>query len=254
MTGPEASGSPGDTGGLSNIVPPGGTVSFYDGATLLSTSSVSAGAATYSTNALAPGITHAISATFSGDANYLGANAASSVNVTVASLDFALIGPATNYQTVIPGRSVSFAYQIAPLYGVYPDAVTFAVTGLPPGATYSLSSNNLAPNAGPQTITLTVQTAAVTAKNGKNQLPPWSMALLFLPLVGAGGLRRSSQSLRKTLLLTVFLVLSGAGLLGISGCGSGNGFLAQQPKDYIVSVTATSGTTVHTSTVTLNLQ
>ena len=250
----EASGAPGGGGGLSNIVPPSGTVSFYDGATLLSTSSVSTGVATYSTGALAPGMAHAISATFSGDANYLGANVASSVNVTVASLDFTLIGPGTTYQTVIPGGSVSFTYQIAPLYGVYPDAVTFAVSGLPPGATYSLSGNHFAPNAGPQTITLTVQTAAVTAQNSENKLPPWSLALLFLPLAGAGRLRRSSHRLRRTLLLTIFLVLSGAGLMGISGCGSGNGFLAQQPKDYAVTVTATSGTTVHTSTVTLNLQ
>jgi len=77
---------------------------------------------------------------------------------------------------------------------------------------------------------------------------------LFLPLVGAGRLRRSSQRLGKTLLVAAFLVLSGTVLLGLGGCGSGNGFLAQQPKDYLVTVTATSGTMVHTSTVTLNLQ
>ena len=233
---------------------PSGTVSFYDGATLLATSTISGGIATYSTSTLAPGITHVISARFSGDANYLGANAVSNVSVTVAPLDFTLTGTGITHQTVMPGQAVNFTYQITPLYGTYPDTVRFTVAGLPPGATYSLSGNDLATNVGLQTITLTIRAAAATAQNDANKLPPWSLALLFLPLVGAGRLRRSSQRLGKTLLVAAFLVLSGTVLLGLGGCGSGNGFLAQQPKDYLVTVTATSGTMVHTSTVTLNLQ
>src|SRR6185312_6810107 len=79
---------------------PSGTVSFYDGATLLATSTISGGIATYSTSTLAPGVTHVISARFSGDANYLGANAVSNVSVTVAPLDFTLTGTGITHQTV----------------------------------------------------------------------------------------------------------------------------------------------------------
>jgi hypothetical protein len=43
-------------------------------------------------------------------------------------------------------------------------------------------------------------------------------------------------------------------LLGLSGCGAGNGFLGQPPANYTITVTATSGTTQHVSTITLNLQ
>ncbi len=41
-------------------------------------------------------------------------------------------------------------------------------------------------------------------------------------------MRRTSQRLRKTLLLAVFLAASGAALVGLSGCGSG--IVAQPPK------------------------
>jgi len=53
----------------------------------------------------------------------------------------------------------------------------------------------------------------------------------------------------------MLLALAGsAAVLGMAGCGSGNGFLIQAPKNYTVTVTASSGTIQHSSTVTLNLQ
>jgi hypothetical protein len=45
-----------------------------------------------------------------------------------------------------------------------------------------------------------------------------------------------------------------ARIAGLIGCGAGNGFLSQPPQDYTITITATSGTLQHTSTVTLNLQ
>ena len=53
----------------------------------------------------------------------------------------------------------------------------------------------------------------------------------------------------------MLLVLAGSvAVLGMAGCGSGNGFYIHTPKNYTVTVTATSGTIQHSSTVTLNLQ
>ena len=52
--------------------PATGTVTFYDGATVLGTSIIISGTATLTTSALTPG-THSIAAVYSGDANYNGA-------------------------------------------------------------------------------------------------------------------------------------------------------------------------------------
>jgi len=40
----------------------------------------------------------------------------------------------------------------------------------------------------------------------------------------------------------------------MTGCGNGNGFLIQGARDYAVTITASSGTISHTSTVNLNVQ
>ncbi len=57
--------------------------------------------------------------------------------------------------------------------------MTFTVSGCPPGATCTLSQSNLAANAGSQTVTLTIQTAAVKAISREGHTP-WSLALLPL--------------------------------------------------------------------------
>ncbi|HEX8916082.1 MAG TPA: Ig-like domain-containing protein, partial [Humisphaera sp.] len=63
---------------------PGGTVTFRDGSTVLGTATLDeTGAATLSTSALAVG-THAVTATYSGDANFLGGSAAVSQVVSKA--------------------------------------------------------------------------------------------------------------------------------------------------------------------------
>jgi hypothetical protein len=42
--------------------------------------------------------------------------------------------------------------------------------------------------------------------------------------------------------------------IGLTGCGSGNGFFGEAPASYTVTLTATSGTVQHSTTVTLNVQ
>jgi hypothetical protein len=72
-------------------VPPGatGTVSFYDGTTLLGTATISGGKATLTTSALAVG-THSITAVYSGDANYNGTTSAVLSQTVVSVADFAV--------------------------------------------------------------------------------------------------------------------------------------------------------------------
>jgi hypothetical protein len=168
-------------------------------------------------------------------------------------LDFSLttLGPAM--ATVAPGGTVNFLFTISPIYGSYPTAVTFTVTGLPPGATYTTSPATLAPNAGPQAFTVSIQTASMTAANDRTLLngggKTLALALLLLPFAGARRLRRSGR------LAVLLVAISGfAGTAGVMGCGASNSFSGQTKKSYTVTVTATAGTVQHTSTVTLNLQ
>jgi hypothetical protein len=131
------------------------------------------------------------------------------------------------------------------------------VSGLPPGATVTLSPPSIAATAGPQAVIVSIQTAAATATlqspsspaTGR-RLEPFALALLFL--CGMGGMRRYGRNVRR-MLAVVILLTAGAAAMVLTGCG-GNGFFTQSPKSYSVTITATSGTLVHSAAVTLNVQ
>lgn len=227
---------------------PSGAVTFMDGSTVLQTVTLTGATATYSVT-LSPG-SHSLSATYSGDTNYLAASTSTNATVTVLPLEFTLNATTSSYQTVQPGGTASFGYSINPTYGVFPGTVTFAVAGLPSGATYTITPATFAPTAGQQLVTLNITVPASTAsfKSAKSQLT--MLALLLMPLGGIRRLRRASRTMQRLVMLAA---LACAGLAA-TGCGAGNGFLAHAPHDYAVTVTATSGALAHTSTVTLNVQ
>lgn len=245
----------------SNVAAPGspaGTVSFYDGATLLGTVNLSGGTASYTAASLAPGVAHIITATYNGNSEFATSTNTTSTTVTVAPLDFVmtLMGP-TNL-TVIPGQSISYQVQVTPDYGAYAGTVSFAIAGLPPGATVTFSPPTIAANGGTQTITITIKTAPATAMererpapSARGRLAPFALA--FVLLAGAGALRRRGKMLRGLLCVAV-LIGSGLAAVSLSGCGSNSGFFTQTPQNYTVTVTATAGNLQHTSTITLNVQ
>ena len=234
---------------------PDGTVSFYDGTTLLGTSALSAGAAIYSSAALAPGLTHTITATYSGDANFAGSSStASTTTIIVAPLDFTMTIAGPSSQTVVPGSSITYQVTMTPMYGSYAGTVNFAVSGLPPGATVTLSPSSIAANGGPQTITVTITTAPATAAMHRGAPPGRRFApfaLAFFVLFGAGALRRRGRALQRMLGVAI-LVAAGAAATLATGCGGG--FFAQAPQSYSVTVSATAGNLQRTTTFTLNVQ
>jgi len=232
---------------------PTGTVSFYDGSTLLGTATLSNGAANYSTAALTTTATHTLSATYGGDANFTGSTTASSVSVVVSPLDFSFqaVGPLS--VATAKGGTATFAFTIAPMNGGYPGPVNFTVSAPSTDVSYSLSQTTIAANAGPQTITLTVTTNASTAAVRERQL--WgiggtavALGLLF-PLGTLRPSRQLMQSAGRRLLLALLVVAASLTVLGLSGCGSrGNRNL---PQSYSVTVTAASGSVTHNSTVSV---
>ena len=239
---------------------PSGTVSFYDGTALLDTETLVAGTASYSTTALAPGVTHVLTVVYIGDSNFSGSSSTSNTTVTVAPLDFTMVLSGPSSQTVVPGSSITYKVTVTPDYGSYAGTVSFAVSDLPPGATVTFSPSSIAASGGPQTITVTIQTAAATAalhpappptSTGRKLTP---LALAFLLLFGMGSLRKHGRALRR-MLCVMALLAGGAAASMLSGCGGGiNGFFGQSPHNYTITITATAGGLTHTETVTLNVQ
>ena len=79
------------------------------------------------------------------------------------------------------------------------------------------------------------------------------MMLAAFPLAGIvvlGGRRRIGSRLSRWIFALIVLF----GLLGLSGCGTGNGFFGPQPTTYTITVTATSGSLQHTTAVTLTVK
>jgi hypothetical protein len=227
---------------------PTGTVTFFDGGTAMQTIPLTAAGATY-TVTLAPGV-HLVRAIYSGDTNFFSSvSGTTGAAVTVDPFDFTITGPAQG-ATVVAGDAVSLGYKVTPTFGSYPGTITFAVSGLPDHATYTMSQASLATNAGAQTVTMTVQTVPLPGHSRESSSGAGWSVLLLLPLAGARRMRLRRGVER--LLLAAMLVAGGFGLAAMTGCGSG--VVNLPPQNYTVNVTATSGTVQHTSTVTLTVQ
>lgn len=247
----------------SGISVPTGTVSFYDGSSnvALGTSPVMTGVAMLSISSLAEGV-HSITAVYSGDANFVTlTSSALSETVQDFSLTLSTSPGNTPTQTVAPGTTAIYALTASPINGtVFPGIVSFTASGLPPGATAIFSPQTLPAGSGSTPVTLSIQTAASTASLKQDHrfgggFAPVALGILLLPF--STRLRRSARKLgRAGSFAALLLLLIGglAGVAGLTGCGASNGFLGQSPKNYTITVTATSGTLQHTSTVILNLQ
>uniref|UniRef100_A0A7V4XSK6 CSLREA domain-containing protein n=1 Tax=Acidobacterium capsulatum TaxID=33075 RepID=A0A7V4XSK6_9BACT len=236
---------------------PDGTVSFYDGKTLLGTGTLNAGVATYTTSTLAPDVTHSLTASYSGSTNFTASMSSAAVSVPVTNLDFTFNSTAAPNQTVAPGGTAKYTFQVSPTEGSYPSAISFSAAGLPAGATASFSPSTIAANGGAQTVTMTIQTPppGTTAKNsnplggGETTL---ALAFLLCPLLGV---RRVRKNLLARGMVMVLLLAAGlAGMASLTGCGTGTGFNGQTAGNYTITVTATSGGVQHSFDVNLNVQ
>ena len=241
-----------------------GSVSFFDGVTLLSTVPVTtSGLAAYSTTSLSDG-SHTITATYSGDTNYLSSTSSpTAAIVTIADVNLNLGGDQN--QTVVPGAAVSYSFPLSPLVTpTFLYDVHLTATGLPPGATYTFTPALIPAGTGNIPVTLTVQTAKGTAslsvptapgsRNSSRGLTALAFGL-FLPLLGAKSVRRRLKDMPRPLAMLLFALLSFTAATGLGGCGGGGFFGATKTSGtYTIKVTATSGSLVRSSTVQLTIQ
>jgi Bacterial Ig-like domain (group 3)/NHL repeat len=236
-----------------------GTVSFRDGTTLIGSAvPVVAGVATITTSSLAAG-THNITAVYSGDANFTGSTSAVLTQI-VADFNFTLstTGGGSS-QTVTPGQAATYAFTVQPVGGPFNFPVTLSATGLPPGATVTFTPPAITVGTSPANFTMTIQTAAATGALRHTGLfggGTITLGLLLLPF--SRRMRRRARRLRSLAMCTMLLLSLGA-VVGLSGCGTGSGFLGQQQQTYTINVigtaTGVNGATLqHSTTVTLTVE
>ncbi len=159
-------------------------------------------------------------------------------------------------QTVQPGSPAVYPLVLAPAGTIFNAPITLSATGLPPGATYTFSPAAITPGSASAATTLTVQTAKTTAaldrQNGLGgTLGGLALATLLLPFASSRKLRRAAG--RMPLRMVAFTLLSIGAALGLTGCGVG-GLFGHPPSTYTITVTGTSGSLSHSTTVNLTIQ
>jgi hypothetical protein len=234
---------------------PGGQVNFLSGSTPLGSGTISGGAATLVTSALATG-SDSITAIYQGDTNFT--TAASSVLTEVVA-DFTLAA-SNGTATANPGGKADFTLNIDPASGStsFPSAVTLSVTGLPAGATAVFTPASVAEGAGATAVTLAVQIPQNSDLSRSGHDPgarnrgagAIALALLMAPLA----LRRARKRLHRTLWLLVLVMTGTAAMLGVTGCGSTSGFFGDLSHSDTLTVTASSGPLSHSTNLTLTVK
>jgi hypothetical protein len=220
-----------------------GTATFLDGTAILCGGvAIVSGIATCTTTALATG-THSVTAVYSGDGNYNGATSPLLSEVVSNPADFALSATPKS-QTIPPGASTSYTISIASVTAPFTNPVTLTASGLPAGASYTFTPASITPGTNGANSMLTI---AVPKQNAvlHSHRTPFIVALLPVPFAV---IRRKRRPLLQ---LFCFFTLTSIGL--VSGCGTG-GYFNQPEQTYTVTVTGTSGSVVHSTTLALTVQ
>lgn len=237
---------------------PTGTVSFYDGTNLLAMATLSSGVATYMTSTLAAG-SHSLNVSYSGDTNFVAATSAALVQ-TVDDFSLAAGGSSGSCSlTASPGGTASCQLTFTPVgSSTFAAPISLAITGLPPGATATLSPTSIPANSGATTVTITIKAPAQTSSKlqpDSLSRSPWTVALGLLVLPFIGGLRKRFRKSIGICLGIALLAFSGATMLAtLTGCGGSHSPQPPSPQTYALTLTATSGNLSHSLNLTLTVE
>lgn len=226
---------------------PTGSVTFYNGSTVLGTVALSGGIATFTTSSLSDG-SHSFTAVYLGTTLFL----TSTSNTLVESVSDFTLSVLPEELTILPGGAGSLTVTITPQGGTYGAPITFAVSGLPAGATATFTPPSVTPGSTTATVNVTIQIPALTAGKNSQWRPGTAAGMvlgLLIPFLGIWRIRRTGASLRGLALIAFLALGVAAGLAGCSG-----GFFTQAPSTSTVTFTGTSGTTSHSATMQLTVQ
>jgi hypothetical protein len=176
--------------------------------------------------------------------------------------DFSVTSP-TPPQTVPAGQPANFTIGTAPVGGSFAGTVTFTATGLPAGAVAAFNPSSVSVGLSTvMTVTTTSRTLAQIVRmplNPRQPLRPiWLMIFAtILALMAVSTLIPARRTARRLISISALaLLLISVGYL--SGCAGGfpgasvnNGTPA---GTYTITVTGTSGSVQHSTTVTLTVQ
>jgi hypothetical protein len=239
---------------------PTGSITFTDGQTLLSSVQLSQGVATDTTSSLAIGV-HSIVATYSGDANFVGAT---STTLTQAVVDFTLTvsmpaGEAVT-PTVLPGGTLTYIVNVGPSNGRnFPSGVAFSTTGLPAGAMATFTPSTVAAGSPSANVSLAIKLAQQIVRNhsanplGRGVALAMVGGMFLLPF--GGKMRRSRRKAGRFIGLLILALTAICATVSLTGCGgTRTGYFGQQPTNFSVTLTATSGPLSHSTTVAFILE
>ena len=236
----------------SSAATPAGGVSFYDGAGLLATVTLTSGAASYSTSSLAVG-SHNMTAVF-GAVNGFDGSTSNVVVEVISPADFS-ISASPRARTVYTGEAASYTVAIAPGAG-FNLPVDLSCSQLPANTTCTFSPATI--SAGSKTSTLTIHTTApgkpamASAWPKKIGLPLLAgFLLLFIPR----RIRSVGKGLSGLLLLVASLVF-GVAFTACGGPGTLTGGTPVGSQTVTITGSATNGaqTLTHATSVTLNVK
>lgn len=230
-----------------------GTVSFMNGTTVLGTVAVQGNTASFTTSALGAGVQKLTAVYTSTDGSLKLTSPVVQQNVT----DFT-IGTVTAVNTTSPGQSAVYTVNLGSYTGtVFGNPVVLSATGLPSGYTVSFSPASVTPGTTGATSQMTINVPASTLQasrrggpSDREALGSVAFALLLLPVVASRRMRR-----RVPRLIVVLL----AGAIGYAlttpmmGCGGG-GYFGTTQSSYTVTITGTSTSLHHATTITLNVK
>jgi CSLREA domain-containing protein len=181
-----------------------------------------------------------------------------SVAIATVAPDYTVTIPSGS-ATVTAGQAASFTVTITPQAG-FSSAVNFSCSGLPTDATCSFLPASLTPNGAAVNTNLSIATTVhILASTSPSPMPGVLASGLtgvgLLGLVMVGGTTRRKRVWQTVIMSMVVIAI----VAGMAGCGGGHKLVPNPTTGtpagtYTVTVTATSGTTSHTGTITLIVQ
>jgi trimeric autotransporter adhesin len=153
--------------------------------------------------------------------------------------------------TVTSGGSAQFNLTVGTSGGPYNKAITLSASGLPSGATASFSPASVTPGSGTATSVLTIQTTGSNAAN-RSPKPLWPMGSPALALLLFAIPKRLRRQWSRRAQIAFLVLTSLAAAAAVTGCGGGFA-LPHTSVTSTITITATSGSDVHTTTVQLTV-
>jgi len=229
---------------------PTGTVSFYDGTTLLGSAALSSGIATFDTSALAVG-THSITAVYSGSSSFNPVTS-SAVGITVTSVTPAFTLAASPTSMNLTQGQTGTATLMLSANSTFSGSVSLACSGAPTDASCAVNPTSVTLTPGGQ-VSATLVLATTTARSAVSEpATPWSKSSGVLACAAMLWLFSGRRSRKKLLLVLSLAVLTLSGF-ALSGCG-GSSIPTAQKGSYTLTVTATpSGGSGSAQTATLTV-